>query len=72
MVHLGKGVAWHENHQQSDSLRAVNLKTFRQNECDLIYGGNGDIKRQHLCSYYAGLITILVWEFEILNKFNIN
>ena len=58
MVHLGKGVAWHENHQQSDNLRAVKLKTFRQNECDLIYGGNGDIKRQHLCAYYAGLITI--------------
>ena len=57
-VHLGKGVAWHENHQQSDNLRAVKLKTFRQNECDLIYGGHGDIKRQHLCAYYAGLITI--------------
>ena len=51
----GKGIPWHDNHQQSDILRAVDVKTFRQNECDLIYGGNGDVKQHHLCAYYEGI-----------------
>ena len=58
MNYLGKGKIEHDNHQQSDILRSVDLRSFRNNECDLIYGGNGSIKKQHLCAYYEGLIKI--------------
>ena len=57
IICLGKGKIEHDNHQQSDILRSVNLRSFRNNECDLIYGGNGSIKKQHLCAYYEGLIN---------------
>ena len=50
----GEGKTWHENHEQSAILREVDLKTFRQHECDLVYGGNGDVKSQHLCAYFEG------------------
>ena len=51
----GDGKTWHENNQQSDILRSADLRTFRQHECDLIYGGNGDVKKQHICAYYEGI-----------------
>ena len=51
---LGHQDIWHEKHKQSDILRSVQLKTFRQTECDLIYGGMGDVKKEHLCAYYEG------------------